>query len=73
MHVYSDPASDRHVNHLAGVEAPERFPAALAGVEEAERGGARVERRSCEPAGEDALARVHAPAYLEYLKELSAA
>jgi acetoin utilization deacetylase AcuC-like enzyme len=73
LHVYSDPASERHVNHLAGVEAPERFPAALAGVDEAERGGARVERRPCEPAGEDALARVHVPAYLEYLRELSAA
>jgi acetoin utilization deacetylase AcuC-like enzyme len=73
MHVYSDPASERHVNHLAGVEAPQRYPAALAGVEEAERGGVRVERRSCESAGEDALARVHAPAYLEYLMELSAA
>jgi acetoin utilization deacetylase AcuC-like enzyme len=73
LHVYSDPASERHVNHLSGVEAPQRFPAALAGVEEAERSGVRVERRSCEPAGEAALARVHAPAYLEYLRELSAA
>jgi acetoin utilization deacetylase AcuC-like enzyme len=73
VRVYSDTASERHVNHLAGVEAPERFPAALAGVEEAERGGVRVEWRSCEPAGEDALRRVHAPAYLEYLRELSAA
>jgi acetoin utilization deacetylase AcuC-like enzyme len=73
LHVYSDPASERHVNHLAGVEAPQRFPAALAGVAEAERDGVRVERRLCEPAGEDALARVHAPAYLEYLRELSAA
>jgi acetoin utilization deacetylase AcuC-like enzyme len=73
LRVYSDPASERHVNHLARVEAPERFPAALAGVEEAERSGVRVERRSCEPAGEDALARVHAPAYLDYLRELSAA
>jgi acetoin utilization deacetylase AcuC-like enzyme len=73
LHVYSDPASERHVNHLAGVEAPERFPAALAGAEEAERGGVPVEWRSCKPAGEDALARVHAPAYLDYLRELSAA
>jgi acetoin utilization deacetylase AcuC-like enzyme len=73
LHVYSHPASERHVNHLSGVEAPQRFPAALAGVEEAERSGARVERRSCEPAKEDALARVHAPGYLEYLRELSAA
>ncbi len=73
MHVYSDPASERHVNHLSGVEVPERFAAALAGVAGAERGGARVEWRSCEPAGEEALARVHAPAYLAYLRELSAA
>ena len=73
MHVYSDPASERHVNYLAGVESPRRFPAALAGAEEAERAGARVEWRSCEPADEGALARVHAPAYLEYLRELSAA
>jgi acetoin utilization deacetylase AcuC-like enzyme len=73
LHVYSDPASERHVNHLAGVEAPERFAAALAGVEEAERGGVRVERRSCESAGEETLAAVHAPAYIDYLKELCAA
>jgi acetoin utilization deacetylase AcuC-like enzyme len=73
LHVYSDPASERHVNHLAGIESPLRFPAALAGVEEAERSGARVERRSCEPADEEILARVHAPAYLEYLRDLSAA
>jgi acetoin utilization deacetylase AcuC-like enzyme len=73
MHVYRDPASERHVNHLSGVEAPERFAAALAGADEAHRGGARVEWRSCNPAGEEALARVHAPAYLAYLRELSAA
>jgi acetoin utilization deacetylase AcuC-like enzyme len=73
LHVYSDPASERHVNHLARVEAPQRLPAALAGVDEAERGGVRVEWRSCKPAAEDALAKVHAPAYLAYLRELSAA
>jgi acetoin utilization deacetylase AcuC-like enzyme len=73
LHVYSDPASERHVNHLAHVESPARFPAALAGVEEAERGGVRIERRSCKPAGEDTIARVHVPAYLDYLRELSAA
>jgi acetoin utilization deacetylase AcuC-like enzyme len=73
LHIYSDPASERHVNHLAHVESPERFPAALAGVEEAERSGVRVERRSCKPAEEDVLARVHVPAYLDYLKELSVA
>lgn len=31
LHVYSDPASERHFNHLAPVESPERFPTALAG------------------------------------------
>jgi acetoin utilization deacetylase AcuC-like enzyme len=70
LHVYSDPASGRHVNHLAPVEAPKRFPAALAGVEAAERGGVPIEWRSCQPAGEEALARVHALAYLDHLKTL---
>jgi acetoin utilization deacetylase AcuC-like enzyme len=73
LHVYSDPASELHFNHRAPVESPERFPAALAGVEEAERSGVRVERRSCKPAEDDVLARVHAPAYLDYIRELSAA
>lgn len=72
MHVYSDPASERHVNHLAGVEAPERFPAALAGVERAERSGVPVEWRPCAPAEAGALAAVHDPAYLEHLRGLSA-
>jgi len=73
LHVYCDPASERHVNHLAGVETPRRFPAALTGVEEAERNGVRVEWRSCPPAGEEALAAVHDPDYLALLRELSAA
>ena len=73
MHVYSDPASERHVNHLAGVEAPQRFSAALAGVEEASRDGVRVEWRSCRPAGDTALAAVHEPDYLALLREMSAA
>jgi acetoin utilization deacetylase AcuC-like enzyme len=72
VHVYSDPASERHVNHMAGVEAPERFPAALAGAEEAEKASVRVERRSCQPAQRSALEAVHAPAYLDRLEELSA-
>jgi acetoin utilization deacetylase AcuC-like enzyme len=72
LRVYSDPASERHVNRLAGVEAPERFPAALAGAEKAERDGAPVEWRACDPADEAVLARVHAPAYLDHLKQLSA-
>ncbi|HSK99598.1 MAG TPA: histone deacetylase [Rubrobacteraceae bacterium] len=73
MHIYSDPASGRHVNRVARVEAPERFPAALAGVEEARRAGARVEWRPCRPAEEHELSRVHAPAYLDALQGLCAA
>ena len=72
MRVYTDPASERHVNLLAGVEAPERFPAALAGAASAERDGAPVEWCACSPAQEDVLAAVHAPAYLDHLKALSA-
>jgi acetoin utilization deacetylase AcuC-like enzyme len=72
LHVHRDPASERHVNHMAGVEAPERFPAALAGVEEAENTGAKVERRSCRAAPRSILEAVHAPAYLDHLEELSA-
>lgn len=71
MHVYSDPASERHVNRLAHVESPERFPAALAGIEEAEGTGVPVEWRPCDPAPRDTLAAVHAPAYLDYIEELS--
>jgi acetoin utilization deacetylase AcuC-like enzyme len=70
LHVYSDPASGRHVNQLARVEAPERFPAALAGVEEAQRGGVPVEWRSCRLAEEEDLARIHTPAYLDHLRKL---
>ena len=73
MHVYSDPASERHVNRAARVEAPQRFPAALAGVEEAQRAGARVERRRPEPADEAALLRVHARAYLDLLRDTCSA
>ena len=72
MRVYSDPASELHVNGLDGVEAPERLPAALAGAGKAEREGAPVEWCTCGPADEEVLARVHAPAYLEHLKRLSA-
>ncbi len=73
MHVYSDPASERHVNDLAGVESPKRFPAALAGVERAEESGVLVERRPCSPAEREALTAVHDPAYLDHLQEMSAA
>jgi len=71
MRVYSDPASERHVNELAGVESPERFPAALAGVEEAEREGVPVEWCACDPADEEALAAVHDADYLDLLREMS--
>ena len=73
LHVYSDPASERHVNDLAGVESPERFPAALAGVEKAERSGVLVEWRTCGPAEEEALAAVHDPAYLERVRKMCGA
>jgi acetoin utilization deacetylase AcuC-like enzyme len=73
LHVYCDPASGRHVNELAGVESPERFPAALAGVEEAQRSGAPVEWRPCDPADEDALTAVHDAAYLDRVREMSRA
>ncbi len=72
MRVYSDPASERHVNRMAGVESPERFPAALAGVEEAKRAGVEVEHHQCEPAPRSALEAVHAPAYLDQLEGLAA-
>jgi len=73
LHVYSDPAFERHVNELSGVEVPRRFPAAVAGIEEAERAGLPVERLPCEPAGEDALLRVHTHEYVGRLRELSGA
>src|SRR5919202_131748 len=57
---------------MAHVEAPERFPAALAGVEEAERAGVAVEWRPCQPALDADLRAVHAPHYLDHLKKLSA-
>ena len=72
MRVYSDPASERHVNRMAGVESPERFPAALAGVEEGKRAGVEVEHHQCEPAPRSALEAVHAPAYLDRLEGLAA-
>jgi acetoin utilization deacetylase AcuC-like enzyme len=71
LHVYSDPALERHVNGLSGVEVPRRFPAAVAGIEEAERAGLPVERLPCGPAGEDALVRVHTGGYVERLRALS--
>ncbi|HEV2093481.1 MAG TPA: histone deacetylase [Rubrobacter sp.] len=73
MHVYSDPAFERHVNELSGVEVPRRFPAAIAGIDEAERAGLPVERRPCGPAGEEALLRVHTRGYVDRLRDLSGA
>jgi len=73
LHVYSDRASGRHVNELAGVESPERFPAALAGVEEAERNGAPVKWCPCGPADEAALGAIHDAAYLDNVRGMSRA
>jgi acetoin utilization deacetylase AcuC-like enzyme len=73
LNVYCDPASKGHINGLAGVESPERFPAALAGVERAEQCGVRVEWRPCSPAEREALVAVHEPAYLDNLRKMSAA
>jgi acetoin utilization deacetylase AcuC-like enzyme len=73
LHVYSDdPVFERHVNRMAGVEAPERFPAARAGVEEAEGAGVSVEWCPCQPAPQDALEAVHTPGYLDRVEKLSA-
>jgi acetoin utilization deacetylase AcuC-like enzyme len=73
MRIYSDKASGLHVNHVARVEAEERFPAALAGVRLTQESGVEIEHRSCEPAPQVALEAVHAAAYLERLRELSEA
>jgi len=73
LRVFSDPASGRHVNDLAGVESPERFPAALEGVERAEENGVPVQLLPCSPADEAALGAVHDPAYLDRLREMSGA
>lgn len=73
MNVYSDPVSERHLNSMARVEAPERFPAAISGAEKAERDGMKVGWRSCQPASEEVLRTVHSPDYLKRLEDLSAA
>jgi len=71
LHVYSDPALERHVNERSGVEVPRRFPAAVAGIDEAERAGLPVERLPFGPADEDALLRVHTREYVGRLGALS--
>lgn len=72
LHVYSDDAMQGHVNALTHVEVPERFPAALAGVDQAKRAGVPVEMRSCPTVARDLLSTVHEPAYLDELERLSA-
>lgn len=73
MRVYTDEASGRHVNHVAGIESEERFPAALAGVHLAKHEGVQIEWSSCEPAPDDILTTVHDPAYLDRVREMSEA
>jgi acetoin utilization deacetylase AcuC-like enzyme len=73
MRVYSDDASERHVNYVAGIEAAARFPAALSGVALAEEGGVRLERCPCEAVSEELFVAVHSPDYLDRLREMSAA
>ncbi|MBA3610460.1 MAG: histone deacetylase [Rubrobacter sp.] len=73
MHVYSDGSMKDHVNERSGVEVPARFPAALAGVEAAEKAGVGVEHRPCESAPEDTLTAAHDTGYLRHLEEVSTA
>lgn len=73
MRIYTDESSGLHVNHVARIEAEERFPAALAGVHLAKRDGAQIEWRPSEPAPEAVLASVHSPAYMDRLREVSEA
>ncbi|MGB3634787.1 MAG: histone deacetylase [Rubrobacteraceae bacterium] len=73
MRIYSNSASGLHVNHVARVEAEERFPAALAGVRLAQENGIEIEHCACEPAPQEALEAVHDAAYLDRLRELSEA
>lgn len=70
MHVYTDAAMRDHVNHLSHVEIPERFRAAIAGVETAEAAGVAVEWRACDPVPEDILHTVHKRTYLEKLERV---
>lgn len=73
MRVYSDEASGLHVNHVARIEAEERFPAALAGVRLAQESGVQIEHCACDPAPQETLEAVHDAAYLDRLRELSEA
>lgn len=72
MLVFSDPACELHLNFAAGVEAPERFDAALGGVEAARARGVPIEHRASEPARSRALEAVHDVSYLERLAGISA-
>ncbi|CAN5722869.1 histone deacetylase [soil metagenome] len=73
MRIYSDKASGLHINHVARVEAEERFPAALAGVRLAQENGIEIDHSPCEPPPQAVLEIVHDVAYLDWLRELSAA
>jgi acetoin utilization deacetylase AcuC-like enzyme len=72
VHVYADPAFEDHVNGVAGVESPKRYPAAVAGAERAREAGVSMEWRECSAAPEAALAAVHDPRYTETVREFCA-
>ncbi|CAN5750737.1 histone deacetylase [soil metagenome] len=71
MRVYSDNSSGLHVNHVARIEAEERYPAALAGVHMAKEAGVEIEWRICEAPPQEVLEAVHDAAYLDRLRNLS--
>lgn len=73
MRIYSDNACGLHVNHVARIEAEARLQAAVSGVALAEKSGVDLERCPCEAAPEETLSLVHSPAYLDRLRNLSAA
>ncbi len=71
MHVYSDSTMKNHVNERSSVEIPDRFGAALAGVEVAQNSGALIKHYPCEPAPQAALVAAHDEDYLRHLEKLS--
>lgn len=71
MRIYADQRFALHVNHLGYVESPERFEAAMEGVDRAESTGVPVTRVTPEPAPRALLEAVHTPRYLDRLHSIS--